>query len=91
MRATDPADAVTLIPETEDDLGIGLGLDDDGELVAAITVWTTEKGKYVIPLTAKQLGLLMSMSKTILEMDDATVARVKAAWQAEVDRRRSDG
>lgn len=84
MKKTTVTDrSVLLTPTTEDDLGIGLGLDDAGQLRAAITITTDTWGDFIIPLTAAQVGLLAVTARKFLDLTEDQAEGIRQHLHAE--------
>lgn len=68
---------VTLIPARQGAVALGVGPADGGKMHAVLTVDTATLGRFQILLTAADLGMLASVSRTLLAMPPEQAKRLR--------------
>lgn len=68
---------VTLIPARQGAVALGVGPADNGKLHGVLTVDTATLGRFQIPLTATDMAMLATVSKTLLGMDPEQAKRLR--------------
>lgn len=79
-----------LTPATEGSLGIGVTPGSDGGLAAAITLDTRGLGRFVIPLTAAQVGVLTVVGRRLLDLDEQQAMELRAELVREIEEGATD-
>lgn len=77
-KTTLPKDAVQLQPKNEAALSLGVApADQPGLLSAQLVVETETLGTFVVPLTAEQLGVMATVSRTLLNLTAEQAADIR--------------
>lgn len=81
---------VTLIPARQGAVALGVGSTDDGHVHGVLTVDTATLGRFQILLTAADVGLLATVSKTLLALTPEQAQRLRDELRRANDEKREN-